>query len=489
MDEKSLNDLFGFSEKPGKPPKDTGTLRNSLSFEKQQNEINIDLRASPHALKLDEWDIQKGQHCLDNSPNLQNAGVGADEAADFFGASFLLGPEMNERCVDENRQKFIQEMLNTTDFQQLHNQTKLNTLASEIATTQIGVKYAEFVAETKKEALENQKPGKNGKKKPNDPMAKEMACLSAVADAMKAAQEEVNDFNDMQKAFGCGSGAGDSGNNLDPKSLADMYSQVKNNPILKSICNLAGRYRRVAQSKQRQKVKHGYDDVVGVELSGDVHRMVSSELVRLMDPDLELDVLRRLGENAVMSREQKGADKLAKGPIVVCVDESGSMRGSKIENAKAFALAMTWIAKHQKRWIALVAYSGGQDGNILVIPPNGEQCPLAFGSKGLMNWLVHFYGRGTHMDVPLRELPTKYWEAIKAPKGKTDLILITDAICTVPKQMELNFLEWKQREKVRCITLVIGEKSAGDLTRISDELYLVNGINTTEKGVESCLSI
>jgi hypothetical protein len=29
--------------------------------------------------------------------------------------------------------------------------------------------------------------------------------------------------------------------------------------------------------------------------------------------------------------------------------------------------------------------------------------------------------------VPLVELPNRYWPEIKAPKGKTDMLIITDA--------------------------------------------------------------
>jgi hypothetical protein len=46
----------------------------------------------------------------------------------------------------------------------------------------------------------------------------------------------------------------------DPRALATLYRQVRSNKTLRRICELAGRYRRVAMSRQRQKATHGLDD-------------------------------------------------------------------------------------------------------------------------------------------------------------------------------------------------------------------------------------
>ncbi|MGC4051933.1 MAG: hypothetical protein QM757_21535 [Paludibaculum sp.] len=56
----------------------------------------------------------------------------------------------------------------------------------------------------------------------------------------------------------------------------------------------------------------------------------------------------------------------------MCLDESGSMAGEKSHTAKAVALALAWVARRQRRWAALVAYSGdsGDSGErLLPLPP------------------------------------------------------------------------------------------------------------------------
>jgi hypothetical protein len=64
---------------------------------------------------------------------------------------------------------------------------------------------------------------------------------------------------------------------------------VRNDPVLRRIGELAGRYRRMAQSRQRRKVRHGLDDVVGVTLDGDLARVLPHELAKLVVPEFELD--------------------------------------------------------------------------------------------------------------------------------------------------------------------------------------------------------
>src|SRR5688572_10143074 len=109
-----------------------------------------------------------------------------------------------------------------------------------------------------------------------------------------------------------GSAPGAPGGN-DARAVAALFKRVRNDPALRRICALAGRYRRVAQSRQRRKVTHGLDDMVGVELDGDVGRLVPSELARLCLPELELDTLRRLVERQAMCRQYQACEPVGKG--------------------------------------------------------------------------------------------------------------------------------------------------------------------------------
>src|SRR3954469_16019158 len=153
------------------------------------------------------------------------------------------------------------------------------------------------------------------------------------------------------------------------------------------------------------------DDMVGVTLDGDLSKLLPVELAKLAIPELELDTLRRLVERQCMAREHRSVEPVAKGPILLAVDESGSMEGDRVHTAKALALALAWVARQQHRWCALCAYSGDSGERLLALPP-GRRDELA-----LMDWVEAFIGRGSNIDVPVREMPRIYRQ-LNAPLGK-----------------------------------------------------------------------
>lgn len=426
---------------------------------------------SHSALVLDDWDVSRGQLCLERIPAMH--GLSLEAAADFHAAAYKYEPELTEACFDARRREFLETLMQTPEYRSLRTSTLLNEVASEMAASEFTKQWMKLV-----EKDQCRKPGKS---KERDAAKASSDLMGCVAGALAGATEAVGEYEEAMNCIGLG-GDGAKETQMDPQQVAKLYKRIRGNNMIKRICELAGRYRRLAQSKQRNKVTHGYDDTVGVVMDGDVGRLLPVELSRLADPDFEMDAMRRIVERQAQCREYKGIESVGKGPVIVVVDESGSMSGEPVCNAKAFALAMAWIARKQNRWCALVGFAGGTQGTRVALAPG------KWDEGKLLDWLAHFYGGGTDMDVPLQQLPTTYWNELKAPKGKTDVIIITDAQVRIPPKMEKDFNAWKEREKVRCLSLVINGV-AGDLARVSDEVFLVNGIEVSSDAVGKCLSI
>src|SRR5207247_8477297 len=103
------------------------------------------------------------------------------------------------------------------------------------------------------------------------------AVLKHVSKALTEASKEVEEAREAAAALGMGPGA--PGGN-DPRAIAALYKRVRSDPTLRRICDLAGRYRRVAQSRQRRKATHGLDDVAGVAPDADLGRLLPPEPAR-----------------------------------------------------------------------------------------------------------------------------------------------------------------------------------------------------------------
>ncbi len=428
--------------------------------------------ASPTALDVDAWGLRRGRELVAESERLQKAGTDPFAAADFFTCAFDPDPKLTSSCADRRRHQFVAQLLDTPEYHALHAATRLDDTAAGIAATH----FAEQFAELKKEDTKDHSGGAVGGS--GNSLGEEMATLRAVGRAVAEAGKEVSELHEAAGALGMGPGS--PGSN-DPRAVAALFKRVRSDPALRRICELAGRFRRVAQSKQRMKQAHGLDDVVGVEPGGDIGRLLPVELARLVLPELEIDALRRIAERQAACREHHAVEPAGKGPVIIALDESGSMEGAKIHTAKALALALAWVARQQKRWCALVAYSGDSGERLLPLPPG------RWDESKLADWLAAFIGRGSDIDVPVREMPRMYRE-LGAPTGVTDLVFVTDARCRLPADLQAAFSDWKRAAQARLVTLVI-DNPPGDLALVSDEVHAVRSLAPDSDAVGRVLSL
>ncbi|MCE9561839.1 MAG: hypothetical protein K8U57_07275 [Planctomycetes bacterium] len=471
-------DLLKMLDLNGKPPRPPDSSLPITSLEVSPPESAE--AKSPTALVVDEWGLRRGRDLIAESERLKKTCSDEFAAADFFGIAFEPDPQLMPSCSDTRRHRFLKQMLETPEYRVLHTDTQLDDTAAGIAATHFAEQFAQLKKEDTKE-----KPREDGSRSGSESaggdaeeLKREMAALRAVGKAVAEAEKEVSELKESAAALGMG--PGEPGSN-DPNAIAALFKRVRGNLSLRKICDLAGRFRRVAQSKQRQKVTHGLDDVVGVEPGGDIGRLLPSELMKLMVPELELDTLRRIAESQALCREYHASEPVGKGPILISVDESGSMEGVKAHTAKALALALAWVARKQRRWAGLIAFSGDSGERLLALPPG------RWDESKLCDWLSEFIGKGSDLDVPIKELPRMYKE-IGAPPGITDVVMVTDAKCRIPPQFNKCFLDWKAATRVRAIALVIGS-SPGDLASMCDEVHQVPALDPSSDAVGRVLSI
>jgi uncharacterized protein with von Willebrand factor type A (vWA) domain len=247
------------------------------------------------------------------------------------------------------------------------------------------------------------------------------------------------------------------------------------------ICVMAGKYKQLAHGLHKARSKNGFEEATGLESGGDISRLVPSEIMKLGIPELELDLMRRLVERQCLCREFDSEERVGLGPVVLVVDESGSMVGSRNESAKAIALTLAWIARKQGRWCGLVAFSGGTGHRVLSLPPE------RWNQVDLLDWLQSFLGCGSDQDVPVQEMPAIFTE-IGAPLGATDLIYVTDAELRISEKKASAFKAWKASVKARLVSLVLNT-DPGHLTLISDEVHLISSLDPTEVGIRKVFSL
>lgn len=468
MDRKDLLKLLNLTEKPKEV--------EEVEYDDPELEDVDDL--SDTALVLDDWDMDRGHECYKNNTELRILkGVDSEAMADFHGVCFLPDVKFVDFCTSNRRMEFLKAMMENGDHLALRKETNLNRFTSEVAAIKIAHQYAKLV----KEDVERRNC-RGGRATTEDDRNEDLlALLKAAGEAAKEAQEEVEEVQEACDGLGIGGEARNG--TVDPKKVAELFHRVKSNNLIKRAMNLAGRYRMAARAKQQTKMLHGYDDIVGIAMKDEIGQLLTEEQMMLVDPDFELDTMRRLMEKETLGNDYRSTEKLGKGPIVIILDESGSMTmNDRIANGKAFALSMAYIARWQKRWICLVGYSDAGCGNYLAMPPD------KWNEDKLLDWIGHFYQGGTDPDEPFIDLPKK-WDLLGCPKGKTDMILFTDGLMRV-NHVKDSYLAWKQKEKVKLITMILGTRFAGDLQSVSDEVFFLDdNIALGKEGIERCFAL
>ncbi len=487
MDKSSLKDLFGLKERP-----------KSVEITEAPSELEVssfdtkESSKSKTVLEHDSWSLRKGDELAPLTVTKCIEGIDVEKTlsdvhstADFFSLFYENEPKFMDDCEDKDRYSFLKGIVDTEDYRKIHNETMFKPEFAQMATETLAFKWIE-----RKEKIEERKqemPGECKSKEPS-PGGIDMDEMRDISKALSEIKKEVSEAKDLEDGL-AGMGAGGPGSLLDLTRLASLQKRVRNSPVIKRILEHAGKFRRLARAKQKSKLDHGQDEFVNITLGNEISKLLTSELMLLGDDDLELEFLRRFVEKECLMKEMAEIVTIGKGPIIPCVDTSGSMIGEKIETAKALALTMAWIAFYQKRWCGLVSFSGNTGHSLLTLPPNRSE----ISPDALLNWLELFHSGGSNRDVPVVEMP-EFYRQLGAPIGKTDIFFITDAICDLSTREMSDFMDWKKEVHAKLISLVLiggnrKEIVSNKLKSISDEYYQLPSIGLDEEGVSRTLSI
>lgn len=441
-----------------------------------QKKVEDHRKAGYDEKRIKQWEKTWSEQFLAENPPTKFGDHQLDLLTDVHTALFEIRPVLEDTPEDVIRSKWMEGFLQSGEYHQLHAQTRMNDSTASVLTPSISKKYIEYVETLTPEAKERIQ---NDEETLKDETERHVSSR----DAAESAGSDARDLSDACSGLGMGT----PGQSVPLQELTAVYQRVKNNHELRRILEAAGRFTSLAQTMQSTKVIHGEDEVFGIDLGGEADRLIGSELCMLMDPIMQVDVMKRLVERQAIVYARRAFAKESKGPIVVCVDESGSMFGERHQTAKGLALAMGWVARHQNRWIAFVGFSGGEEGTRMCIAPgewNQKQ-------DQLMEWLCHFYSGGTTLDVPIVQLPEVYWKELDCPKGKTDVLLLTDDVVNCNAKQAAKFNAWKKEENVTCMTLLIGSDrlSEGGTSAISDRAWCIPSLDIESMAIKEILSI
>ncbi|MEI0487756.1 VWA domain-containing protein [Brachyspira intermedia] len=253
------------------------------------------------------------------------------------------------------------------------------------------------------------------------------------------------------------------------KKLANF---LKNHKNIKELCDMLGRFMKAEESIKIEKVlrketfktkkidTNSQEEIVGITYSRDIHNILPQEKLLLAEGVLETLFGIKYFENRLLTFKKEGyidsyydryieeeiqvKEEDKKGPIIICVDTSGSMSGVPETVSKAITLYLATRAMKQKRNCYLINFSTQIETMDLTYPNTMDN---------LIDFLRLSFNGGTDAVPALRH-------AVKIMNTenykKSDLIFISDFVFNGFTDKDYKLAEEQKKNENRFYSLIIG---------------------------------
>lgn len=257
------------------------------------------------------------------------------------------------------------------------------------------------------------------------------------------------------------------------EDFAALAAQLQGNVRVKELARKMGRNYISEEKKRKARVPQASrSEVHGTHRSDDLMRMLPTELLNLKDETLETIFYARLLEKNLLSYELQGVTYIdgeesfqqdkRKGPVVACLDTSGSMQGLPLLKAKALLLAIANILKKENRSLHVLLFGSTREIREFSMTANNN-------AVGLLAFLQQGFGGGTDFETPIGRALAVIAE--QKDYEKADVLMISDGDCVLSAAFSAKL----QQQKVSLDCSVYSVLCAGSRVEdnFSDEVIVL----------------
>lgn len=229
-------------------------------------------------------------------------------------------------------------------------------------------------------------------------------------------EKEKENETDNEEQFGFGAG------NSKEENLRRENKFLRSIPKdLLKLAKLIGRSGSVDFKPSGQFPTAAKSDITGITIGDNLSSLLPSETALLSCPATQPAFYRNYVEKRLQifasASSGNAPVKHQDGPVIICLDTSGSMRGEKVEIACTLTMAITIIAQRRKRDVLVVKYS---DWHFLL-----KVTKLSRQRQDLEKFLSSYQGRGNAENELFRWLFKDILPNEKAFET-SDILCITD---------------------------------------------------------------
>ena len=274
------------------------------------------------------------------------------------------------------------------------------------------------------------------------------------------------------------------------EDVVRIHNLIKRLPQISEIARTIGRLReaeseevaetrkvmkaisRVVEEQLWVKIPTMRNETDGVQRSADVQRMLPAESMLMRHP-----IFRKLWKSKLLERglatyrivgygyetvkkheteyvetDEVTKRKLDRGPIVACLDTSGSMQGIPETVAKAITFELMRLAASEKRKCFLYTFSGR--GNC-----EGKELSLSQdGLKDIIDLLSMSFNGGTDISDPMKSAVSK---VSQSGWSRADIVMVSDGEFTVPDEIQKLVEDARAKKGLRVHGLIVAPRGYG----------------------------
>ncbi len=286
-----------------------------------------------------------------------------------------------------------------------------------------------------------------------------------------AMPETMDELSDDLRALGMASGAEGRMPAHEKMALGERLMRSKK---LRLLARLTGAFKDVALEARKKRVSRAPQETHAIEQGRQLERVLPSELFAMKRERraLHLDFVRRFVEGELLQYQLEGPAQ--RGPMVVCVDGSGSMHGPKEIWSKAVALTLMEIARREKRrCLALVFSSGHTLFEVELLSKKRAGGRPQTNIEEVLRFAEHFPGGGTNFEEPL----SRALELVGDGRYRRgDIVFITDGEASVSQTLLDDIAARRKRHRfaIRGILVDVAHAQAETMEKFCDSVKLVS---------------
>lgn len=253
------------------------------------------------------------------------------------------------------------------------------------------------------------------------------------------------------------------------KDKIKLFEKIRNNEKLKKIAEMLGKFKKLQNSQKSKKISNNINNLQKTKLSNEINHALPNEVVKMFDEDSELLFFNNLVNHSLETFEYEPDIEEIGGPVIVCIDESGSMGGVRDVWSKACILSIVHQAKAENRSVYVIHFSNLNHAKSLKVSKFLKNKDLDINE--LVSMAEHFYGGGTNFDQPIERM----LECFENEKefSKADGLFITDGECAVSKNILNKLNDFKKSNNFSIYGILIGHWGSS-LENFCNKTYKVN---------------